>query len=406
MASVFLSPIGGAAWQFFTDEGVVLSGGLLYTYLAGTTTPAATFTTAQASVTNPNPIVLNSSGRTPNEIWLSQGTQYKFVVEDANHNLVTPGTWDNISGINDVSISSTQSPWVSSNLTPTYISATQFSVPGNQTTIFTVNRRIQAVVGAGTVYGYVSASSFGSGITTVTVVLDAGALDAGLSQVFYASDDPTHTSTTSLLNVQTFTSSGTYTPTNGATKIMVRVLGAGGAGGGALATDSIHVTMGQGGGAGGYAESYISGNIATQTVTIGAGGVGTSGGTGGTGGTTSFGSLITCNGGVGGIATSNTAATVIGGAVGGTATGGSILNIQGANGPSTALFVSTGGSLSGPGGSSQLGSGGVGAGGSGNGFNAYGYGAGGSGAINGISVGSNKTGGSGSGGIIIVYEYV
>jgi hypothetical protein len=35
--AVNLSPVGGVAAQFFDNSGNVLTGGLLYTYLAGTT---------------------------------------------------------------------------------------------------------------------------------------------------------------------------------------------------------------------------------------------------------------------------------------------------------------------------------------------------------------------------------
>ena len=39
--AVFLSPVGGVAAQFFTNTGAVLTGGKLYTYAAGTTTPSS-----------------------------------------------------------------------------------------------------------------------------------------------------------------------------------------------------------------------------------------------------------------------------------------------------------------------------------------------------------------------------
>lgn len=98
--AVFLSPVGGVAAQFFSNNGVPLSGGKLYTYAAGTTTNQATYTSAAGTIYNTNPIVLDSAGRVPNsgEIWLTDGVQYKFVLKDANDVLIA--TWDNITGIN------------------------------------------------------------------------------------------------------------------------------------------------------------------------------------------------------------------------------------------------------------------------------------------------------------------
>jgi hypothetical protein len=95
--AVFLSPVGGAAAQFFTNSGVILSGGKLYTYAAGTTTPAATFTSSSGNTNHTNPIILDSAGRVPSgEIWLS-ALPYKFLIKDSNDVLI--GTYDNISGI-------------------------------------------------------------------------------------------------------------------------------------------------------------------------------------------------------------------------------------------------------------------------------------------------------------------
>ena len=95
--AVFLSPVGGAASQFFTNNGIILSGGKLYTYAAGTTTPQATFTSSSGSTNHTNPIILDSAGRVPGgEIWLS-ASPYKFLLKDSNDVLI--GTYDNVSGI-------------------------------------------------------------------------------------------------------------------------------------------------------------------------------------------------------------------------------------------------------------------------------------------------------------------
>jgi hypothetical protein len=94
--AVNLSPVGGVAAQFFTNTGAVLTGGKLYTYLAGTTTPTPTYTTSAGNVARTNPIVLDAAGRVPGsgEIWLTVGTTYKFVLKDSDDVLI--GTYDNI----------------------------------------------------------------------------------------------------------------------------------------------------------------------------------------------------------------------------------------------------------------------------------------------------------------------
>lgn len=91
-----LSPIGGAGWQFFSNNGVPLSGGLIYTYVAGSSTPLATYTTSVGTIANSNPIVLDSAGRPPQEIWLNSAYGYKFVLQDATFNQIFSA--DNING--------------------------------------------------------------------------------------------------------------------------------------------------------------------------------------------------------------------------------------------------------------------------------------------------------------------
>ena len=95
--AVFLSPIGGAGWQFFTNSGVILSGGKLYTYAAGTTTPKASYTSSSGGTAHTNPIILDSAGRVPGgEIWLLP-PPYKFSLYTSTDVLIA--TYDNISGI-------------------------------------------------------------------------------------------------------------------------------------------------------------------------------------------------------------------------------------------------------------------------------------------------------------------
>lgn len=78
--------------QFFDSSGNMLSGGKVYTYAGGTTTPIATYTSQAGTSANTNPIILDAQGRC--EIWLQPTIAYKYVVTDANN--VEQYTVDNI----------------------------------------------------------------------------------------------------------------------------------------------------------------------------------------------------------------------------------------------------------------------------------------------------------------------
>jgi len=92
--AVSISLFAGIGAQFFTDDGVPLAGGLIYSYAAGTTTPKTTYTSSAGNIAHPNPIILNSAGRVPGgEIWLTLGG-YKFILATSTN--VTIATYDNV----------------------------------------------------------------------------------------------------------------------------------------------------------------------------------------------------------------------------------------------------------------------------------------------------------------------
>jgi hypothetical protein len=98
MPLVFLSAFGGVAAQFFDSNGVPLAGGKIFSYLAGTTTPAAVYTDSTGNTPHTNPIILNSAGRVPGgEIWQPAGTSYKFSLFTSTDVLIA--TYDNIATI-------------------------------------------------------------------------------------------------------------------------------------------------------------------------------------------------------------------------------------------------------------------------------------------------------------------
>lgn len=93
--------------QFFDSTGAVVAGGKLCSFTAGTTTPVATYTDSTGGTPNSNPITLDSGGSIPagTGIWLTPGTQYKFILYSsvgADNNCPNAGSqlWsvDNING--------------------------------------------------------------------------------------------------------------------------------------------------------------------------------------------------------------------------------------------------------------------------------------------------------------------
>lgn len=93
--STVLSPVFGAGWQLLDNQGRILSGGKIYTYVAGTTTPTTTWVDPYQNVEQSNPIILDESGRLENEMWLLVGSAYKFRVTDKN-DVVVGYVLDNI----------------------------------------------------------------------------------------------------------------------------------------------------------------------------------------------------------------------------------------------------------------------------------------------------------------------
>lgn len=92
MPTAALSP--APKLQFFDSNGNPLTGGKLYTYAAGTTTPLASYVDATGVTTNTNPIILDVRGEA--NVWLDDAS-YKFVLTNANDTLIW--TVDNITGL-------------------------------------------------------------------------------------------------------------------------------------------------------------------------------------------------------------------------------------------------------------------------------------------------------------------
>jgi hypothetical protein len=150
MATVLLSPVGNGQ-QFFDNSGNILSGGLIYQYQAGSSTPLATYTTNAGTIANSNPIILNSAGRCDNEIWMQTGYSYKLILQTSTG--VTLQTLDNLYPI--LQSSSGTAATVPTGLIAIWSGATG-SIPSGWTlcngTNGTPDLRNSFIVGAGSTY--------------------------------------------------------------------------------------------------------------------------------------------------------------------------------------------------------------------------------------------------------------
>lgn len=206
---------------------------------------------------------------------------------------------------------------------------------------------------------------------------------------------------------QTFTASGTYTPTSGMKYCIIKAVGGGGGGGGSA--NSSGSGAGAGGGSGGYSEHLATAADigASQTVTIGTAGAGgaTGNNSGGNGGDTSVGIICVAKGGGGGGGNAgNTGATA---GTGGTAGTGNIINAPGSpgkcGGGGTIATYSAGGA---EGGHSILGGNAAGVIGQNNGAAATANtGGGGSGGFS-TSSGGTAAGGAGGTGYVVIIEFI
>lgn len=178
-ASLFISPYV----QLFDDDGDPLAGGSIEFYDAGTLNPKTVYADSGMVTSLGATITLDSAGRA--KIWLDG--YYYTIVKDSLGNVIS--TEDNVSTAYSPAAASalTMSEWQEQDDVLTYVGATQFSVPGDQTLVYTIGRRIKATVTAGTIYGTITnvAAAGAPTVTTVTVLWDLSyALDAGLSVVW------------------------------------------------------------------------------------------------------------------------------------------------------------------------------------------------------------------------------
>jgi len=192
------------------------------------------------------------------------------------------------------------------------------------------------------------------------------------------------------------TGSGIYNPTNGTNNIIMALWGGGAGGRTAAATGAGQLSVGAGGGAGGFTFGIFSTGFTGQLVSIGGGGASDA-----AGGNSTFLGLTAGGGQPGAVSTVMTGAGFSLGGMGGASSGG-ILNGSGQlGGQGIALSLTV--ASSGEGANSGLGTGGQHKLVAGPGVNASGFASGGSGGLTYASA-SAQAGGSGAPGCAFIME--
>ncbi len=287
------------------------------------------------------------------------------------------------------------------------------AVQGNITALGTIATGTWNGTVIGSTYGGTGVNNGASTITIGGSVVFSGAfattfnITAGTNVTFPTSGTlATTSSNVGTTVIQTFATTGVYTPTANMVYCTITVTAAGGGGGSSVG--GLGASAGAGGGAGETRIGVFSAAAigASQAVTIGAGGLaGTAAGAGGTGGAASVGALISCVGGSGGAAMGSVSGNGICsiGGIGGTGgAGGTVVypgnaGLNGVAAGSSTLATSGGGAGSYyNGGTVSVVAGSVGT-------TATTPGAGGSG---GAAAGASRDGGAGAPGYVTVVEFI
>lgn len=99
-----MSRYGVAGMTYTDNNGEPLSGGKLYFYETGTTTPKNTYSDSAETIANANPVLLDAAGRQP-DIFFSGYA--KIVIKDANNVQI-----DSADPVGEPSVSSAFSEWL------------------------------------------------------------------------------------------------------------------------------------------------------------------------------------------------------------------------------------------------------------------------------------------------------
>ncbi len=124
-----LSP---APFLQFVDPttGEFLSGGKIYTYLTGTSTPATTYSNAAGSVAHANPIILDSAGSAT--VYLPTEIGYRYVITDSADAVID--TVDGVFGFDIAGLNTRIASYLSTYTVPVTLGGTGATTVGGART--------------------------------------------------------------------------------------------------------------------------------------------------------------------------------------------------------------------------------------------------------------------------------
>jgi hypothetical protein len=209
---------------FDHSTGAPLAGGKLFTYVAGTSIPQATFTDASLVTPNSNPVILDANG----EAKIFVGTlTYKFILQDALgvvqwtiDNVNYGSSFSSIGGHSNLGVSGSFEIW-QAGTTFTPAAATGFHADGWAWRIigtpadYTLSRQLAGNTGK-SLYGLRVQRNPGAGSNNgVNIVQNIESVDSGsfngqfITLSFWARTGANFSGTLNNLNVQVLTGTGT-----------------------------------------------------------------------------------------------------------------------------------------------------------------------------------------------------
>ena len=420
--SVFSVPLPK---QKFTDQaGRPLGGGFVYTYVPGTTTNKATYTDLTGTTQNPNPVPLDAAGSAA----IFGSGNYRLIVKDQNGVLVTDGE----ASAGDSGISAAMAPVVAAETIQAAVQLLGLAlgqivpctavISGTNIALTRQSGTNPQSFQLGTYLCFISPDAT-SGPFTLSEVSDSlGALplydspginqttslaqnqpcivmyDPAIGSGAWVLVNPAISGQFSSARFQLFTENGTFVCPSWVTDVYLSYCGGAGAGGAGGPSNTGSYSGGGGGGAGeAYDKQLVTlTSSGTYSITVGTGGTGSLGSAGGAGTATyiedsSFATLASAAGGMGGALGSDT-----GGAAGGDSGGAG-----GNSGGVGRFFGTTNPGVGGAGGGGLFGAGGAGGAGDDPGEPGAGYGAGGGAGGSGAAA-INNAGGNGSPGKMLL----